>query len=93
MNIDSIQNGFVIDHIPAGRGMKLYELLGLDSLECSIALIKNVGSNNFADASSPFLFARSVRILKETSTSSSNNFRRFFPPVLILLSNNEANFI
>ena len=44
MNIDSIQNGFVIDHIPAGRGMKLYELLGLDSLECSIALIKNVGS-------------------------------------------------
>ncbi len=44
MNIDSIQNGFVIDHIPAGKGMKLYELLGLDSLNCSIALIKNVGS-------------------------------------------------
>lgn len=44
MNIDSIQNGFVIDHIPAGRGMKLYELLGLDRLDCSIALIKNVGS-------------------------------------------------
>ncbi|MBR2293933.1 MAG: aspartate carbamoyltransferase regulatory subunit [Clostridia bacterium] len=44
MNIDSIQNGFVIDHIPAGRGMKLYELLGLESLDCSIALIKNVGS-------------------------------------------------
>ena len=44
MNIDSIQNGFVIDHIPAGRGMKLYELLGLDNLDCSIALIKNVGS-------------------------------------------------
>jgi aspartate carbamoyltransferase regulatory subunit len=44
MNIDSIQNGFVIDHIPAGSGMKLYDLLGLDSLDCSIALIKNVGS-------------------------------------------------
>ena len=44
MNIDSIQNGFVIDHIPAGKGMKLYELLGLDELDCSIALIKNVGS-------------------------------------------------
>ncbi len=44
MNIDSIQNGFVIDHIPAGKGMKLYDLLGLDSLNCSIALIKNVGS-------------------------------------------------
>ena len=44
MNIDSIQNGFVIDHIPAGKGMTLYELLGLDELDCSIALIKNVGS-------------------------------------------------
>ena len=44
MNIDSIHNGFVIDHIPAGRGMKLYELLGLDALDCSIALIKNVPS-------------------------------------------------
>ena len=44
MNIDSIQNGFVIDHIPAGRGMRLYELLGLDTLDCSIALIKNVNS-------------------------------------------------
>ena len=27
MNIDSIQNGVVIDHITAGLGMKLYELL------------------------------------------------------------------
>ena len=44
MNIDSIQNGFVIDHIPAGKGMSLYELLGLGELDCSIALIKNVGS-------------------------------------------------
>lgn len=44
MNIDSIQNGFVIDHIPAGKGMTLYDLLGLDELDCSIALIKNVGS-------------------------------------------------
>lgn len=44
MNIDSIQHGFVIDHIPAGKGMRLYELLGLDELDCSIALIRNVGS-------------------------------------------------
>ena len=44
MNIDSIQNGIVIDHIPAGRGMKLYELLGLDQLDCSVAIIKNVNS-------------------------------------------------
>ena len=44
MNIDSILNGIVIDHITAGSGMKLYELLGLDRLECSVALIRNVGS-------------------------------------------------
>ncbi|MBQ8740387.1 MAG: aspartate carbamoyltransferase regulatory subunit [Clostridia bacterium] len=44
MNIDSIQNGVVIDHITAGLGMKLYELLDLASLDASIALIKNVSS-------------------------------------------------
>ena len=44
MNIDSIQNGVVIDHITAGRGMKLYDLLGLDKLDCSVAIIKNVNS-------------------------------------------------
>ena len=44
MNIDSINNGFVIDHITAGRGMKLYELLNLDKLDCSVAIIKNVSS-------------------------------------------------
>ena len=44
MNIDSITNGFVIDHITAGRGMKVYDLLGLDNLDCSVAIIKNVAS-------------------------------------------------
>ena len=44
MHIDSIKNGIVIDHIPAGVGMEIYNLLGLDALDCSIALIKNVQS-------------------------------------------------
>ena len=44
MKIDEIKNGIVIDHIPAGRGMTLYELLGLDSLDCPIAFIKNAPS-------------------------------------------------
>ena len=44
MNIDSIQNGIVIDHITAGKGMKLYDLLRLDELDCSVAIIKNVVS-------------------------------------------------
>ena len=44
MNIDSIKNGIVIDHITAGKGMKIYQLLLLDSLNCSVALIRNVQS-------------------------------------------------
>ncbi|MBO4849214.1 MAG: aspartate carbamoyltransferase regulatory subunit [Clostridia bacterium] len=44
MNIDSISNGIVIDHITAGNGMKLYDLLGLGDLDCSVAIIKNVVS-------------------------------------------------
>ena len=44
MNIDSLLNGVVIDHITAGNGMRLYSLLGLDSLDVSVAIIKNVVS-------------------------------------------------
>lgn len=45
MNIDSIKNGIVLDHITAGRGMEIYKSLGLDKLDCSVAIIKNVKSN------------------------------------------------
>ena len=45
MNIDAIQNGIVIDHITAGRGMRIYDLLGLDALDVSVALIKNAASH------------------------------------------------
>lgn len=44
MTIDSIKNGIVIDHIQAGKGMYLYEILGLEKLDCSVAIIKNVSS-------------------------------------------------
>ena len=44
MNIDSIQNGYVIDHIRAGRSMEIYHYLGLDALDCSVAIIKNAKS-------------------------------------------------
>ena len=44
MNIDSIKNGIVIDHITAGKGMEIYRLLGLETLDCSVAMIKNVTS-------------------------------------------------
>lgn len=44
MKIDSIKNGIVIDHIPAGLSTKLYDLLGLEKLETSVAIIKNASS-------------------------------------------------
>ena len=44
MNIDSIINGIVIDHIRAGEGMRIYNFLNLGELDCSVALIKNAHS-------------------------------------------------
>ena len=44
MNIDSIQNGVVLDHIQAGKSMDIYKSLHLDQLDCSVAIIKNVRS-------------------------------------------------
>lgn len=45
MNIDSIQNGVVLDHIQAGKSMEIYKYLHLDQLDCSVAIIKNVRSS------------------------------------------------
>ena len=45
MNIDSIKNGIVIDHIQSKKGMKIYEALELDKLDCSVAIITNARSN------------------------------------------------
>ncbi len=44
MNIDAISNGIVIDHITAGRAFRLYNLLGLENIDCPVAIIKNVNS-------------------------------------------------
>ncbi len=44
MNIDSIENGYVIDHIPAGKGMQVYEILNLSKLSCQVAIITNAKS-------------------------------------------------
>ena len=47
MIIDSIKNGIVIDHITAGKGMELYNILGLGEKDCTVALLKNVVSTKF----------------------------------------------
>ena len=45
MNIDSIKNGIVIDHIQAKKGMEIYDALKLGNLDCSVAIITNARSN------------------------------------------------
>ena len=45
MTIDAIQNGVVIDHIPAGKAMLIYKYLKLDEMDCSVAILQNVVSN------------------------------------------------
>lgn len=47
MIIGTIVNGLVIDHIPAGRGMELYNYLHLKDLDCEVALIKNATSKKY----------------------------------------------
>lgn len=44
MNIDSIENGYVIDRIPAGKAMQVYDILNLSKLSCQVAIITNAKS-------------------------------------------------
>lgn len=44
LTIGKIEEGFVLDHIRAGRAMKIYHYLGLDKLDCPVAIIKNARS-------------------------------------------------
>lgn len=44
MNIDSIKDGIVIDHIQAKKGLEIFEALKLGDLDCSVAIITNAKS-------------------------------------------------
>ena len=48
MTISPIENGIVLDHITAGKGMELYKALGLDELDCLVAVINNAYSRKMA---------------------------------------------
>lgn len=45
LNVGSLNEGFVLDHIQAGKAMSIYKYLGLDKLDCQVAIIKNARSN------------------------------------------------
>ena len=45
LNVSSLSEGFVLDHIQAGKSMEIYKHLNLDKLDCCVAIIKNASSN------------------------------------------------
>ena len=45
LRVGSISEGFVLDHIQAGKSMDIYKYLNLDKLDCCVAIIKNAKSN------------------------------------------------
>jgi len=45
LNVGKIGEGFVLDHIKAGKSMTIYKDLGLDQLDCVVAIIKNARSS------------------------------------------------
>ena len=48
LNVGKLTEGFVLDHIQAGRCMDIYQSLGLDKLDCCVAIIKNAKSKKMA---------------------------------------------
>jgi len=44
LNIDKIQNGIVIDHIKAGQGIRIFNWLGLDKSNYTVAFVLNADS-------------------------------------------------
>ena len=53
LTVGRIEEGFVLDHIQAGRSMDIYKYLHLDKLDCCVAIIKNAKSNNCLLYTSP----------------------------------------
>ena len=45
LTVGRIEEGFVLDHIQAGRSMDIYKYLHLDKLDCCVAIIKNARSS------------------------------------------------
>ncbi len=47
MNIDGVSTGIVLDHIQAGKGWEIYNLLGLDKVDCTVAIIQRAQSTKY----------------------------------------------
>ena len=47
MEVTSIQNGIIIDHVPAGTSLKVLEYLKIDPAKTKLALIMNADSKRY----------------------------------------------
>lgn len=52
LNVGRISEGFVLDHIEAGKSMDIYKYLHLDKLDCCVAIIKNARSSKMGKKTS-----------------------------------------
>ena len=51
LNVGALREGYVLDHIKAGKAMTIYHDLKLDKLDCTVAIIKNARSNKISSRS------------------------------------------
>ena len=62
LNISGLDNGIVLDHIPAGMSMEIYKYLNLGKLDSQVAIIKNASSKKVGKKSSRLQAALTVSI-------------------------------
>ena len=65
LNVGRISEGFVLDHIQAGRSMDIYKYLHLDQLDCCVAIIKNAKSSKMGKKDIMKIHNITVNIIKD----------------------------
>ena len=65
LNVGKIEEGFVLDHIKAGKSLEIYEHLQLDKLDCTVAIIKNARPSS--TTTSPSMSSRTGRSWRRRS--------------------------
>ena len=53
LNVSGISEGFVLDHIQAGKSMDIYHYLRLDKLDCCVAISNKMGKKDIMKIECP----------------------------------------
>ena len=67
LNIGVLHEGFVLDHIEAGRSMEIYKYLNLDKIYCCVAIIKNALSNKMGKKDKTKMLENIEKEMKEAA--------------------------